>query len=207
MAWTTEGVRIGVIVVSTDEAFHRELRRALLGSGDVRILRHAFSPGEAAARGVVCHAYVVDTETVSVESVTRVSAEATPMVVVGSAVATDEQAAGVPVARLGEAPTPAQILAAVAAVHAGLSVTVAPVAAPAESRVGVEYAAAEELTERELEVLELVAAGQSNRAIAGELGISENTVKFHLGSIYAKLGAAGRAQAVSVALQSGRLTL
>lgn len=207
MAWTMEGVRIGVIVVSTDEAFHRDLRRALLGGDDVRILRHAFAPGDAVAPGLVCDVYIVDTDTVSVEAVARACIEPPPVVAVGSAAAAAQRFSGVPVARLGEAPTPAQLLAAVAAVHAGLSVTPAAAASAPGSPLGADGSTAEELSERELDVLELVASGQSNKAIAGRLGISENTVKFHLGSIYGKLGVAGRAQAVSVALQSGRLTL
>src|SRR6476620_1237611 len=50
----------------------------------------------------------------------------------------------------------------------------------------------EPLTSRETQVLELVADGLSNKAIAGVLGVSDETVKFHLASIFGKLGASNR---------------
>ncbi|UUT34916.1 helix-turn-helix transcriptional regulator [Microbacterium elymi] len=59
-------------------------------------------------------------------------------------------------------------------------------------------AAAWELRPRELEVLQLLATGRRNRAIAEELGISENTVKFHVAGIYRKLGVSSRAEAAAV---------
>jgi DNA-binding NarL/FixJ family response regulator len=64
-----------------------------------------------------------------------------------------------------------------------------------------------ELTPREREILELLAQGLSNRAIAGALGISEHTVKFHLASIYGKLGASTRTGAVRRALRRGLITI
>ena len=63
--------------------------------------------------------------------------------------------------------------------------------------------AAERLTRREHEVLELIAAGRSNKRIAFELGISEKTVKTHVGHLLAKLGVADRTQAALLAVQSG----
>jgi len=65
----------------------------------------------------------------------------------------------------------------------------------------------EQLTGREVEVLGLMARGLANKQIAGELGISEHTVKFHLSSIYAKLGATGRAEAVSIGTRLGLIGL
>lgn len=58
------------------------------------------------------------------------------------------------------------------------------------------------LTDRELEVLRLVAVGRSNRDIAGELFLSEKTVKTHMGNILAKLHVADRTQAALVALRT-----
>ena len=63
------------------------------------------------------------------------------------------------------------------------------------------------LSPREGEVLRLVAEGLPNKAIAGRLGISEHTVKFHLNSLLAKLGAQSRAEAVALALRHGLLPL
>jgi DNA-binding NarL/FixJ family response regulator len=65
----------------------------------------------------------------------------------------------------------------------------------------------ESLTPRELEVLELLAEGLSNKAIAARLDISDQTVKFHVASIYAKLGASNRTGAVRRALRRGIITL
>ena len=61
------------------------------------------------------------------------------------------------------------------------------------------------LSPREVEVLRAVAAGLTNKAIALRLGISEHTVKFHLGGAMTKLGAASRAEAVATALRQGWL--
>jgi two-component system, NarL family, response regulator LiaR len=65
----------------------------------------------------------------------------------------------------------------------------------------------EELTERELEVLRLLAQGMPNKEIAARLIISERTVKFHVSSIMGKLGATNRTEAVSLAAQRGLITL
>ena len=59
------------------------------------------------------------------------------------------------------------------------------------------------LTEREREILALLADGLPNRAVAERLGIAERTVKFHVGEILARLGATNRAQAVAIAKARG----
>ena len=59
------------------------------------------------------------------------------------------------------------------------------------------------LTRREHEVLELIAAGRSNKRIALELGIAEKTVKTHVGHLMAKLGVADRTQAALLAVRRG----
>ncbi len=59
------------------------------------------------------------------------------------------------------------------------------------------------LSAREIDVLRGVAAGQTNKAMALRLNISEHTIKFHLGSAMSKLGAASRAEAVALALRRG----
>jgi DNA-binding NarL/FixJ family response regulator len=59
------------------------------------------------------------------------------------------------------------------------------------------------LSEREAVILEAVARGLSNREIGGELWISEQTVKFHLGNLYRKLGVSSRTQAARYAYRTG----
>ncbi|MGD8454950.1 MAG: response regulator transcription factor [Anaerolineales bacterium] len=65
----------------------------------------------------------------------------------------------------------------------------------------------EELTEREMEVLDLLAEGLANKQIALELSISEHTVKFHVSSIYTKLGATNRTEAVRIGARLGLIVL
>jgi DNA-binding NarL/FixJ family response regulator len=65
----------------------------------------------------------------------------------------------------------------------------------------------EPLTPREIEVLELLAEGLPNKAIATRLGISDQTVKFHVASIAGKLGATNRTDAVRRAVRRGLVTL
>jgi two-component system, NarL family, nitrate/nitrite response regulator NarL len=65
----------------------------------------------------------------------------------------------------------------------------------------------EPLTAREVQVLELLAEGLANKAIAARLGISDQTVKFHVASIAGKLGAANRTDAVRRAVRRGLITL
>ncbi len=66
---------------------------------------------------------------------------------------------------------------------------------------------AESLTVREVQVLELLAEGLPNKSIAARLGISDQTVKFHVASIAGKLGAANRTDAVRLAVRRGLITL
>ncbi|HTM26270.1 MAG TPA: response regulator transcription factor [Vicinamibacterales bacterium] len=70
-----------------------------------------------------------------------------------------------------------------------------------------EIAPVEALTAREAEVLELLAQGLSNKGIADRLGISDQTVKFHVASIAGKLGAANRTDAVRRAVRRGLIAL
>jgi DNA-binding NarL/FixJ family response regulator len=70
-----------------------------------------------------------------------------------------------------------------------------------------DAAEAEPLTAREIEVLELLAQGLPNKAIGARLGISDQTVKFHVASICGKLGAANRTEAARRALRLGVIPL
>lgn len=71
------------------------------------------------------------------------------------------------------------------------------------TREDMPHPAHSELTPREREVLEALARGLSNEEIAGELVISEKTVKTHLGNIFGKLHVVGRAQAMLYAIREG----
>lgn len=65
----------------------------------------------------------------------------------------------------------------------------------------------ESLTPREIEVLGMLAEGAGNKIIARRLGISEHTVKFHVGSILAKLNASSRTEAVTIGVRQGLIML
>jgi DNA-binding NarL/FixJ family response regulator len=65
----------------------------------------------------------------------------------------------------------------------------------------------EELTPREIEVLELLAEGLPNKAIGVRLKISDQTVKFHVASIIGKLGASNRTDAVRLAVRRGLISM
>jgi len=70
-----------------------------------------------------------------------------------------------------------------------------------------DHATDEDLTLRELDVLRLIAAGNANKKIAGQLSITEETVKSHVTNILAKLGANDRTHAVAIALKRGIIEL
>jgi len=107
----------------------------------------------------------------------------------------------------------AALAMAVRGVAAGLTVidpaliTASGIHVHTPSATSPAVAPGEALTAREREVLELVAAGLPNKAIARELGISEHTAKFHVGSLLAKLGAGSRTEAVTLATRRGILSI
>ena len=91
---------------------------------------------------------------------------------------------------------------AIRAVHAGSRHIPAAIAMRLAERM-----ASSDLTSREMEVLELIVRGQSNKEIGASLTISEATVKSHINNILSKLGVSDRTQAVTTALQRGLVHL
>lgn len=94
------------------------------------------------------------------------------------------------------------LLDTIRAVHKGQKRVPAEVASEM-----AEYAADDALSPREIEVLEQVASGNSNKAVADRLDISEDTVKAHMRNILSKLGANDRTHAVTIALRRGFLDM
>ncbi|HEX5986199.1 MAG TPA: response regulator transcription factor [Nocardioides sp.] len=136
----------------------------------------------------------------------------TPRVIVLTTFDLDEYAfaaikAGASAFLLKDAP-PADLLSAIRSVHSGDAVV-----APSTTRRLLEHFAAAQpsapppaldgLTDREIEVLRLVARGRSNTEIASELVVAEATVKTHVGRILAKTGTRDRVQLVVLAYESG----
>ncbi len=104
--------------------------------------------------------------------------------------------------------TPGEIVAAIEAAAAGLCVLPREILArllagrkpPRQMASAVHI---EALTPREIEVLTMLAEGLGNKEIARQLDISDNTVKFHLSSIFGKLGATSRTEAVMLGMRHG----
>ena len=97
---------------------------------------------------------------------------------------------------------PIELVAAIRQVHAGKK-CVAPVVATHLA----EYLAEDSLTAREVEILQLIAAGNRNRDVANALSIAEDTVKVHVKHLMAKLGANDRTDAVVIAIRRGIIQL
>ena len=107
--------------------------------------------------------------------------------------------------------SPDQLAAALQAAASGLLVlhpayAIEPLPAGSNSTHAPDELA-ESLTPRELEVLQMLAAGLSNKEIAARLNISEHTAKFHVASILGKLGAGSRTEAVSLGIRRGLVLL
>jgi NarL family two-component system response regulator YdfI len=107
---------------------------------------------------------------------------------------------------------PEEIVAAVKATAAGLMAfhvdnaeSLLPVLAP--SAASASSLQTETLTPREIEVLGMLAEGAGNKMVARRLGISEHTVKFHVGSILGKLNASSRTEAVTIGVRLGLIML
>jgi len=100
---------------------------------------------------------------------------------------------------------PAELARAVRAAQAGEAIIDPTVAARLVHALSERppVAALDDLTRRERDVLALIAQGRSNKRIAFELGISEKTVKTHVGHMFGKLGVTDRTQAAVLAVQSG----
>ena len=95
-----------------------------------------------------------------------------------------------------------ELLDTIRAVHAGQKRIPPEVAAEL-----AEHATEGDLTAREIDVLQLVAAGNANKEIAGRLSIAEDTVKSHVSNILSKLGANDRTHAVTIGLKRGIIEL
>ncbi len=106
---------------------------------------------------------------------------------------------------------PAEVSAAIEAAAAGLTAfgpDELDLLLPAANSFEIEHEPAlEALSERETEVLALMAQGLANKNIADRLNISEHTVKFHVSSILSKLGASSRTEAVTKGLRDGLLVI
>jgi DNA-binding NarL/FixJ family response regulator len=103
-----------------------------------------------------------------------------------------------------------EIIAAIEAAAQGLVVLHPEILASLQRTEPVRRPTAEldgALTAREIEVLRMLAEGLANKNIAYRMGISEHTVKFHITSIFTKLNASSRAEAVAIGMRQGLILL
>lgn len=188
-----------VLIVDDHPIVREGLVAALHGKGDIEVAGGYGSAEEgiAAAARLRPDVVILDLELPGLSGLDAIANFAAPVLML-TAYGTDEEidralAAGAKGYLLKGAPL-ADIERAIAAVARGESYLDSRVTAQLLSRGGRAR-----LTAREREVLRLL--GESNKEIAAALGISERTVKFHVTSIFNKLGADSRAQAVAIAAE------
>jgi NarL family two-component system response regulator YdfI len=147
------------------------------------------------------------------ERVTRQADPAPAVLLLSDEFLAAQDLAGLPLRAWGLLPldaTEEELLASIHALYQGLMVGTPAFLQPLIGRAiptAAEDFLVEELTEREMEVLDLLAEGLANKQIALELSISEHTVKFHVSSIYTKLGATNRTEAVRIGARLGLIAL
>jgi two-component system, NarL family, response regulator YdfI len=99
-----------------------------------------------------------------------------------------------------------EIIAAIEAAAAGLVVLHPEIASLLRNPVP-SLTQTQSLTQREIEILRMLAEGMANKTIARQIHISEHTVKFHVSSIFAKLGVSSRTEAVTIGIRQGLILL
>jgi DNA-binding NarL/FixJ family response regulator len=202
------------ILVADDHPVVRDGLVAMLGTqADFEVVGQAATGREAVRQVVALRPDVVlldleMPEMDGVEVIERLSEE-TPgtHVIVFTAFDTDDRIVGAVQAGaqgylLKGAPRE-DVFRAVRVVHSGGSLLEPVVASKLLRQVSHDF---QSLTPRELEVLGLVAQGLQNKEIAAQLVITERTVKFHVSSILAKLGADNRTEAVTIAARRGLIS-
>lgn len=204
------------ILLADDHPVVRDGLAAMLATqADFEVVGEAGTGAEAVAEALRLRPDVVlmDLEMPALDGIEAIRllrvADPAVQVVVLTAFDTDERIVGALQAGaqgylLKGAPR-AEIFAAIRTVSAG-GALIPPVVA---SKLLRQVRAAEHpdaLTAREKEILGLVATGLANQEIAARLSISERTVKFHVSSVLAKLGAKNRTQAVRIARERGELS-
>lgn len=187
--------------------------RAMLTSGDIEVVGESASLGEVRIPSSGLDVLVVADPDLPEQAVRSVVGEGTMSVI---ALADDDRFAAslrtLPLRGWGIVPTDApsaELQAAVQAASQGLVVLPLATGQRLLSQVSTTPVSLdsdtlqEPLTAREQEVLQLLSQGLSNKLIARRLNISEHTVKFHVSSIYTKLGASSRTDAVNRGARNG----
>lgn len=209
---------IQVILIDDHAVVRKGIREFLEDEGDIRVVAEA-ADGETAFALVREHeagVVVLDIQMPGISGIEvarRLRAAGNPVGILILTAYDDDPyiMAGIEAGANGyvlKSAAPEEIVRAVRAVHEGQSAVDPAVATKLiqylSGRSGAPAGkAAEALTDRELEVLALVAQGLTNRAIGRKLGISDRTVQGHLANIFGKLDAASRTEAVMAAVKLG----
>jgi NarL family two-component system response regulator YdfI len=207
---------IRVLVVASSPAVRAGLLALLSGQTGFTVLESAVAPSTLSDTAEIIEADVVllalepgESPVYSLPAGPDRVARLPAMVVLGDAPAQSWSGRALRSGALGALPRTAtadQIVAAVMAAAAGLAVR-----EPASVRSAVSavtpFEPVQSLTPREVEILGLMAEGLGNKGIGARLGISEHTVKTHVGSLFAKLRVSTRAEAVASAARFGLIML
>jgi NarL family two-component system response regulator LiaR len=204
---------IGVLIADDHPFVRHGLRTFLETLDDVEVVGEAANGAEAVEQAAKLVPDVVLMDLVmpeldGVEATRRIRAESpTTKVIVLTSFDADEQV--FPAIKAGAAGyllkdvRPAELAEAIRKASRGEALLAPSVAAKLMQEVAGDRSPAAGLTERELEVLRLIARGLSNKMIARELVVSEKTVKTHVSNILAKLHLSDRTQAALYAVREG----
>lgn len=208
---------IQVLIVAAYASVRAGLHSLLAGAADIEVIAEASGSGEAERLLPTARPDVVladDLPDDRARLLDLAAGEGTPLVLLGEAREGFRALVGLPLtgwAYLLKEADGAEIVGAVRAASAGLialdrSLVPWPDASQAgESSTG--NGPGDTLTAREREVLALIARGLPNKQIAARLAISVHTVKFHVASVLAKLGASSRTEAVTLGARHGTVSL
>jgi len=209
---------VSIVIVDDHPLYRRGVRTALEGQLDLRVAAEVGSVAEALA---ACEQLRPDVVLLDINlpdgsgvEAARTLRELQPGIAVLILTAYDDASYVVALAEAGargyllKSASDAEIVGAVRTVASGGSVFAAEVVDVLLRRERGEAASPfDAMTPRELEVLQLVAAGRTNREIGAQLRISERTAQAHLSHIFDKLGVSSRTEAVTVALRHGLIEL
>lgn len=204
--------RIRVLVVDDHPLMREGIAAVIAGQDDMILIGEASDGAEAVATYAALHPDVVLMDLRmpgmdGIEAITAIRAASPRARIIvlttyrGDVQATRALQAGA-AGYLLKSSLRRELLDAIRDVHAGRR------RVPAEIAAGIaENLSGESLSPRELEVLRSVAAGNANKRIGAELGISEETVKAHMKNILTKLDARDRTHAVTIAIRRGIIEL
>jgi NarL family two-component system response regulator LiaR len=209
------------LLITDDHSIVRKGIKALLATEkDMQVVGEAENGAEAVEKAASLKPDVVLMDLVmpemdGIEATRRITTEqpGTKILVLTSFAADDKVFPAVKAGALGyllKDSTPDQLLEAVRQVHRGepsLEPSIARKVLQELSNPGQGKQTAEPLTERELDVLRLIAQGMSNKEIASKIFVAEWTVRSHVSNILGKLHLASRTQAALYALRSGLASL